>query len=313
MKSSRTSTPLDELRRVFGEKLQEHVTLANYTTAHVGGPVDALLIAQTADELADTAARLWALEVPFTVIGSGSNLLVADSGLRGAVIVNRARNIKVDAHHTPPTVLAESGANLGGLARQVALRGLSGMEWAANIPGTVGGAVYGNAGAHGSDMQACLVLAEILHRDTGRGNWTSEQMDYQYRSSILKRTDEAAIILSARLRLNPSTPEAVQARMDEFNDRRRSSQPAGASLGSMFKNPPGDYAGRLIEAAGLKGKQIGGAQISSKHANFFINDEHATAADIYALIQLTRRTVLEQFGVKLELEVELLGDFEESE
>jgi UDP-N-acetylmuramate dehydrogenase len=298
------------LRAAFGARLQEHVVMANYTTARVGGPADGLLVANTPDELADTAARLWALDVPFYLLGSGSNILVSDDGVHGVVILNRTRNIKIDMHHEPPTVLAESGANIGTVARQVALRGLSGLEWAATVPGTIGGAVYGNAGAHGADMSACLVLADILHRESGRDSWPVEQLAYTYRSSVIKRQPGQTIVLAARIKLSQSTPEAVKERMEKFSEQRRSTQPPGASMGSMFKNPPGDYAGRLIEAAGLKGHRVGDAEISSVHANFFINHGAATASDIIGLIQTARESVLQQSGVALELEVELWGNWQ---
>jgi UDP-N-acetylmuramate dehydrogenase len=305
------SVPIQKLRDVFGQALQENALMSNYTTAHVGGPADALIPLHTAADLEHAARALWDLETPFIILGSGSNILVSDSGFRGVVLVNQARNIKIDLHHEPPTVWAESGANIGTLARQVALRGLSGLEWAASIPGSLGGAVYGNAGANGGDMSGNLLLAEILHPISGKENWPVERMDYSYRSSALKRDRSATrpVILSARLHLDNSTPAKVHARMEEFNARRRRSQPPGASMGSMFKNPGGDYAGRLIEAVGLKGHRIGGAEISTVHANFFVNNEKATAADIGELISIARRTVFENFGVSLELEVELLGDW----
>ncbi len=306
---ARTASLMDQLRAIYGSHLQENVCMANYTTAHVGGPADGLLIVHTAGELEETVRQLWALNAPFYILGSGSNVLFSDRGLRGVVIINRAKTVKIDVHTAPPTVWVESGANLGALARQVALRGLSGLEWAATIPGTVGGAVYGNAGAHGGDMASNLVLAEILHRKKGRETWKGEQMAFDYRTSTLKRNPAEAVILAARLQLTFSTPAEVQARMDEFAAKRRRTQPPGASLGSMFKNPPGDYAGRLIEAAGLKGTRIGGAIISNVHANFFINDKKAAAADIGKLIKLAQDTVFEKFGVKLELEVELVGEW----
>jgi UDP-N-acetylmuramate dehydrogenase len=229
------------------------------------------------------------------------------------VLVNRARNVRIDARSDMPSVWAESGANLGAVARQVALRGLSGLEWAAGIPGTLGGAVYGNAGANSGDMSGNLALAEILHRTSGRESWTVEQMQYSYRSSAMKRHPGDAVILAARLRLDHDEPARVQSRMDEFSARRRNTQPPGASLGSMFKNPPGDFAGRLIESAGLKGERSGAAEISPIHANFFVNLGGASSTDIARLIALARRRVLEQTGVRLELEVELLGSWPELE
>ena len=312
MKKS-SSFPLGKLREAFGEALQENVLLANYTTARVGGPAQALLPVHTPAEMEKAVRTLWALEVPFYLLGSGSNVLVSDSGYSGVILVNRTRNIKIDAHHEPPSVWAESGANLGTIARQAALRGFSGLEWAASVPGTLGGAVYGNAGAHGGDMAANLVLAEILHQTIGRDSWTADHMAYTYRSSALKRQPGSAVILAARLSLSHSTTAEVQARMDEFSAHRRSSQPPGASLGSMFKNPPGDFAGRLIEAAGVKGTRSGAAEISPVHGNFFINLGGASAADLGKLIALARKKVLAQSGILLELEVELLGDWPELE
>lgn len=303
------SINLNALRAAFGERLQERVRMANYTTAHVGGEADAMLIVNTAQEMENTIRRLWDLDTPYYVIGAGSNLLVSETGVRAVIIVNRARTIKVDANHEPPTVWAESGANLGTIARQVALRGLSGLEWGASIPGTLGGAIFGNAGAHGEDMAGNLILAEILHSQLGRVDWSVDQMDYAYRSSILKRQPGNSIILAARLKLGHDTPEAIQNRMNDFSVRRRQTQPPGASLGSMFKNPAGDYAGRLIEAAGLKSTRIGDAEISSVHANFFINLGEATANDIGKLIALAQAAVQEKFGVRLDLEIELLGDW----
>ncbi|MDD5368695.1 MAG: UDP-N-acetylmuramate dehydrogenase [Anaerolineaceae bacterium] len=305
-----TILPISELRELFGEHLQEDVSLAHYTTARAGGPVEALLPVHSADELAAAVQSLWDRQVQFKILGGGSNVLVSDKGLRGLVLLNRAHNTRIDVRHEPLSVWAESGANLSTLARQLALRGLSGLEWAASIPGTVGGAVYGNAGAYGSDMSVSLVMAEILHPNSGREWWSKERLGYQYRSSTLKRERVPAVILSARFNLTQSTPAEVQARMDKNSEQRRHSQPAGASMGSMFKNPPGDYAGRLIEAAGLKGYRAGDAEISRVHANFFVNRGNATAQDIRKLIDAARNGVEQKFGVQLELEIELIGDWE---
>jgi UDP-N-acetylmuramate dehydrogenase len=307
--SALSLTPLTALRKIFGDRLQENVVLANYTTAHVGGPADGLLVATSSNELEEIFTTLWGMQCPVYLLGSGSNVLVSDAGYRGVVVINHARNIKIDMHHTPPNVWAESGANLAGMARQAALRGLSGMEWAATVPGTVGGAVFGNAGAFESDTASNLKMAEILHPFSGKQIWPVEKLEYGYRTSWFKKNPEQAVILSARFELTEDRQEAVQARIDEFSARRRNSQPPGASMGSMFKNPTGDHAGRLIDAAGLRGVRVGGAHISEKHANFFINDETATASDLWVLIQKAQSRVSEAFGVSLELEVELVGDF----
>jgi len=309
MNTSSATLPFSELQKLFGSRLQENVQIANYTSARVGGVADAMLMVRSADELAEVVKALWERKISFILLGSGANVLVSDSGVRGVVLLNRAHTIRIDAESNPPTVWAESGANFGTVARQTALRGLGGLEWAATIPGSVGGAVYGNAGAFGNDVKANLLMADILHHSMGRQNWSKDQMALDYRSSVLKRTNDPAVILAAQFRLSHSTPEAAKEQIDQFSAQRKNSQPPGASTGSMFKNPPGDYAGRLIEAAGLKGTRVGGVEVSSIHANFFVNDQNATARDYSELIHIVRAKVEQKFGIHLELEVELVGDW----
>jgi UDP-N-acetylmuramate dehydrogenase len=311
MSNSAGKIPLDELRATFSDRLQENVVMANYTTSRVGGVAAAVIMAYSALELEKATRFLWKHNLPFFILGSGSNVLISDAGVEEIIIVNHAHTVKIDVHHEPLSVWAESGANLGGIARQVALRGLSGLEWAASIPGSIGGAVYGNAGAHDGDIKGSIIVAEILHRESGKELWDAPRLDYSYRSSALKRNPGQAVILSARMRLNQSTPAQVKARMEDFSAQRHITQPPGASMGSMFKNPTGDYAGRLIESAGLKGTRIGGAEISAVHANFFVNNNHATASDIYRLILLAQQKVKDKLGVQLELEVELLGNWQD--
>jgi len=309
---------LQMLSQSFGGHLQTDVSMKRYTAARLGGKADVIVLANTSADLANISIKLWELDIPFTILGSGSNVLVSDAGIRQVVVLNRSRKVRFHQHTTPPTVWAESGVNIGGLARRAAIHGLSGLEWAAGIPGTLGGAVYGNAGAHGSDISGNLLMAKILHRMDQDGNdhnsfkredWPPECFEFTYRSSHLKCHPGQAVVLAVNLKLSTSTPEAVQAKMDEYNLQRRRSQPPGASLGSIFKNPPGDYAGRLIEAAGLKGTTVGDAEISRVHGNFLINQGKATSDDYYALIRLAHQKVLEKFGVSLELEIELLGDW----
>ncbi len=307
--SSATSLPTAELHALFGSRFQENVKLAYYVTARVGGLAPGLLTVYSKDEIEHAVQHLERLNVPFFFLGNGSNVLISDAGFQGVVIINKARLVKIDVHTDPPTVWAESGANLSSIARQTALRGLSGLEWAATIPGTVGGAIYGNAGAHGGDMCSSLVLAEILHPDRGRETCSCEQLGLGYRTSFMKRSRERVVILAAQMRLSVSTPAEVQARIDANIAQRQKTQPTGASLGSMFKNPEGDSAGRLIEAAGLKGTRIGNVEISQKHANFFINLGDASANDVYQLIRLAQKKVWEKFGIELQLEIELLGDW----
>jgi UDP-N-acetylmuramate dehydrogenase len=336
---------LHTLQMTFGTRVRRDVPLSRYTSARVGGPAKALIIVRNGSELVDTVRQLWSLSLPFVILGGGSNVLVSDAGFQGVVVLNRARKVRFDVNHEPATVWTESGANLGLVARQAAAHGLTGLEWAAGIPGTVGGAIVGNAGAHGEDMASNLLMAEILHRRESvsglkngkkrsfeliRENWLLEQFEYSYRNSLIKRiqrqpslqqTEEQSItnpqpqivVLAARLRLSRSMPESIQEKMEEILVFRRNTQPPGASMGSMFKNPPSDYAGRLIEAAGLKGIRKGDAEISQLHANFFINHGNATASEILELIQLARRTVNEKFGIILDLEIELLGTWNQED
>jgi UDP-N-acetylmuramate dehydrogenase len=309
------STPIptakvETLRQTFAEGLLEKAPLARYTAARIGGPADFLIIASSVDQLIDIASTLWDLDIPYRVLGGGSNVLVSDRGVRGVVVLNRAREVWFREDAEGPKVEAESGAMLGIVTRRSVERGWSGLEWAANIPGTIGGAVVGNAGAYGDDIAGRLEVAEILQRGSGVEQWTAQRLDYAYRDSWLKRHPGEAVVLKAAFRLEYSTPEESKAKMSAFVEQRKRTQPAGASMGSMFKNPEGDYAGRLIEAAGLKGIQQGAAQISLLHANFFINLGDATAADVWDLIQIVRERVATQFGVELDLEVELIGDWD---
>ena len=238
---------------------------------------------------------------------TGSNILVSDQGVRGVVILNKAKATEFRPG-PEPSVWAESGVILTNLAHRCAAQGFSGLEWAATVPGTVGGAVYGNAGAFGGDIAHNLLRAELMTLN-GREWWPVEKMEYGYRTSLLKQGHQKAIILSVEFGLKIGESETIKTTIDQFGARRKASQPPGASMGSMFKNPPGDYAGRLIEAAGLKGMRIGNAEISSVHANFFVNHGETHAADIRALILLAQKTVHDKFGVNLELEVEVIGDW----
>lgn len=294
---------LPTLRAAFGDKLQEHVSLAAYTSARIGGQADGLIVAHSADELTELIAQIWEMDIPYLLLGSGSNLLISDAGFRGIVVLNKAKSIRFQAD----SVWAESGVTMSRLANQAATKGLAGMEWAATVPGTVGGAVYGNAGAFGGDMAGNLIQVELLTK-SGRETWSLEEMDYAYRSSKLKRDGIESIILAAELKLSNGDPVQIQERMRSFIQKRKNTQPPGASMGSMFKNPVGDYAGRLIEAAGLKGTRIGNVEISAVHANFFVNHGETKASDVIALIELAQKTVQEKFDVALELEIEIVGE-----
>ena len=302
----------EALRARFGPRLRRDEPLAAHTTLRVGGPADLWLTVTALDELIEVVRLARQHRIPLFLLGGGANLLVSDRGVRGLVVQNRCRRVEF-GEGDPPRAVVESGVILPSLARRLARRGLSGLEWAVGVPGTVGGAVVNNAGAYGSSIADCLVRAELLTPE-GKRQWVPvDWFEYEYRSSRLKRLGVGGrgqfVVLQAELALTRRSPGEIERQMAVYSERRRVTQPPGASIGSMFKNPPGDYAGRLIEAAGLKGVRVGGAQISPVHANFFVNLGQAQAADFAALIELARQTVKAEFNVELELEIEMVGEW----
>jgi UDP-N-acetylmuramate dehydrogenase len=302
---------LEQLRQHFGARLQENIRMAGLTTSRVGGPAACVASCSSAAELAADVQYLWQHDIPLQVLGSGSNILVSDQGVDRVILQNKAKKFVFETLEDQPVVNAESGATLITIVREAAQKGYDDLVWASTIPGTLGGAVYGNAGAHGAEMSCNLVMAEILHREKGMLSMNAEQMQYAYRSSILKRSPGSAVILSAVLSLRPGDPQEIKAAIQANADRRRLTQPSGSSYGSTFKNPAGDSAGRLIEAAGLKGTRIGGVEISTLHANFMINDGTGCAQDYRNLMLMAQKAVFEKFGVKLELEIELIGKWQD--
>ncbi len=293
----------------YVDRLLRDESLARHTAARLGGTADYLYVAKESnDELAAVVAAAWEQQVPVRVLGGGANVLISDKGVRGLVVINDVSEVTFGDWHDGRNVATTGGMGLTVLARKCQSRGLAGLEWAASVPGTVGGAVVNNAGAHGSDMRANLVEAVVLDAERGIQIIPCDELAYEYRTSALKaRTDRRFLVLLAQFALQPDDPQAVLARMEHNVSYRKQTQPPGASLGSIFKNPAGDYAGRLIEAGGLKGYSIGGAQVSPVHGNFFINRGGATATDYYALIRYVQDKVYDQSGVALEMEVELVG------
>lgn len=314
MKVTTSIGKIERLREMFGDQLQINPPMARYTTARVGGPAELLVTVTTADELRRAAEAAYNQNIPYFVIGGGSNILISDGGIRGLVIVNKSKRVNFRHAGAHVVCTAESGVNLSALARQCISRGLGGLEWAVSVPGTIGGAAVGNAGAHGSDMAANFLSATVWEPDRGIRVYHLEDMEYAYRTSILKRdagTDRPRrVILTVEMQLTPESIDVLTARADGFIAHRKERQPGGASTGSMFKNPENFYAGYLIETAGLKGYKVGDAVISDKHANFFINQGDATAEEIRSLIAEAWNSVREQFGIEMELEVELVGEWD---
>ena len=300
-----------KLPEPYAERLQRKELLARYTAARLGGPADFLYIAkESTEELATVVTAAWDQNVPVRVLGGGANVLISDKGVRGLVVVNDVSEVTFGEWHEGRNVSATGGMGLTVLARKCQSRGLAGLEWAASVPGTIGGAVVNNAGAHGSDIRANLREAVILEAGHGIHIMPLEELTYGYRSSALKaRVDRRFLVLLAQFALPQDDPAAIMDRIEHNVAYRKQTQPPGASLGSIFKNPAGNHAGRLIEEAGLKGYSIGGAQVSPIHANFFINTGEATATDYYALIRYVQEKVRKQSHIELEMEVEVVGEW----
>lgn len=297
----------------FAHVLRRDEPLGKYTAARLGGNADWLY--STAhdtplEQLVDVVAAAWADGLPVRVIGGGANVLISDKGVRGLVVVNRITQVQFGAWHDGRTASASSGTGLLAMARACAKAGYRGFEWAVGVPGTIGGAVVNNAGAHGADIASNVADVVIYEANGGASLLNGAQLGYDYRTSALKRRDDKRfVVLLATFALPQGAPADIQARMEEYNAYRKRTQPHGASLGSVFKNPPNDYAGRLIEACGLKGYRIGTAQVSEKHANFFLNVGDANATDYAALIDHVQACVYARFGVILELEIEKVGEW----
>lgn len=302
--------PMQGLQKLLGDRLLHEEPLARYTAARLGGPAEWLYIARDSlDELVEVVTHAWETGLPVRVLGGGANTLVSDYGVRGLIIINHLSEVTFGDWHDGRNVSALSGTGLSILARKCKTQGLAGLEWGVSVPGSVGGAIVNNAGAHGGDISQTVCDIAVLDAERGPQLLTNTEMGYAYRHSALKsRADRRFLVLMATFALTPDTPEAIQARMDSYITHRKSTQPSGASLGSIFKNPEGDYAGRLIESCGLKGYRIGGAHVSERHGNFFINDGKAQAADYYHLIMHIRDEVHRLTGVLLEMEVELIGE-----
>jgi UDP-N-acetylmuramate dehydrogenase len=298
----------DDLARILlgvpGLTLRRAAPLARMTTLRIGGPAE--LLAEVASEAA--LVRLLAAcreaGIELHLLGMGSNVLVPDAGLDGVVarLTGDLRRVRLHGRR----VSAGAGAALAQVARRAAKAGLAGLEALSGFPSTVGGGVRMNAGCYGTEIRDVLVSVRLVERDGTRRRLSTAELEPAYRSTVLSRT--GAIVTRALFELEPGNPESLLARIEELNSRRWASLPSGhPNAGSIFKNPPGDHAGRLIDACGLKGEQVGGALISPKHANVIVNTGGARASDVVDLMERARAAVLERFGVELAPEIVLLG------
>lgn len=300
---------LAELRSLGPVRLDE--PLARHTTFGVGGPADVYFVAQSEEQLRAAAGIARRRGVPTFILGSGSNILVGDRGIRGLVIENHADQVEEarKARDSSYLVRAQSGVSLAKLARRLSFAGYGGLEWASGIPGSLGGAVVYNAGAYGGCLQDVLERVRLVDERDEVVEMGPDELALGYRGSVFTRgIVRDRVVLSVDLRLHQGDPQALRQRVRELDARRTSAQPKGRNTGSMFKNPPERPAWWLIDQVGLRGYRIGDAQISQLHTNFFLNLGQARAAQVKALMDLARALVRQKFGIELEPEVTLVGE-----
>jgi UDP-N-acetylmuramate dehydrogenase len=296
---------LDGLALERGIALAVDAPMAPLTTLRVGGAADRLAEVRSREELLAALGLARDARVPWLVLGNGSDLVVADAGLRGLVIRNRARSVTIDGQR----LHADAGTPMALLVRRSTTEGLAGLEFGTSIPGTLGGAVWANAGAHGREMRDVVVAVEAWDpSDASIAILDADACGFAYRESRFKHSE--AVVVAATLALGPDEPEAIAARVADNQAQRVATQPlADQNAGSVFRNPPGDHAGRLIDAAGLKGLRVGTASVSTLHANFIVTDRGARAADVRLLGDRVRGEVSARLGIELAYEIEFVGDW----
>ena len=310
------ATPFDaiavgtEIQRRIGVKTSRDEPLARFTTMRVGGPADLFATVHNAFELRALVRFARSRGLPHTILGRGSDVVISDRGIRGLVIQDRAEGSRIEGDQ----YTAEAGVPMARAATETQKAGLTGLEFGLAIPGTVGGAVWANAGAHESDIASVLESARVLGSDGAEAVLPAGDLGFAYRDSRLKHGPSdgpPGLVLEATFRLSGAEPDVIKARLDDIRRWRQAHQPLGIpSAGSVFRNPSGESAGRLIDEAGLKGLRLGGAVVSEKHANFIVNDQKGTAADVRRLGDHVRSTVHERTGIDLVYEIEFLGDWE---
>ena len=299
------------LKQRFQEILEDNRILeaelmSRHTTFRIGGPADFFLVPENADEIRRIIAVCKEKNVPYFILGNGSNLLVSDQGYEGVIIQIYKQMNQVEI--TENEIHAQAGALLSMIANRAMEAELTGFEFAAGIPGTLGGACVMNAGAYGGEMKDVLETVTVLTRDGDVKTLTKDELELGYRTSVIAKKDY--IVLSAVIRLENGKKEEIKAVMDDLKEKRITKQPLEyPSAGSTFKRPEGYFAGKLIQDAGLRGFQVGGAQVSEKHCGFVVNKDQATAADVMNLMNQVSDKVYEMSGVRLEPEVKRLGVF----
>lgn len=297
-----------DIQRRIGVKTSRREPLARFTTMRVGGPADLYAEVHNLFELRGLVRFARLRELPYFILGRGSDLVISDAGIRGLVINNRAQQIRFEGNK----MTADSGLPMAKAATLGKQEGLSGLEFGLAIPGTVGGAVWANAGAHESDISQVIVAASVMRSDGTEQTLDRDGLGLGYRESVLKHApaDAPEVVTWATFELEPAEPAVISARLDDIRRWRQQHQPLGIpSAGSVFRNPPGDSAGGIVDRLGMKGMRIGGATVSEKHANFIVNDQAGSAADVRRLGEQVRERVRSETGIELVFEIVFAGDW----
>ncbi|MCC5802163.1 MULTISPECIES: UDP-N-acetylmuramate dehydrogenase [Rossellomorea] len=295
----------EELTKVMhSDNIKRDELLRDHLYTKLGGRADFFLTPTTYEEVQNIVKLSNKVDVPFTLLGNGSNLIVKDGGIRGIVL--HLKNFK-DIKATDQLIVAQSGAAIIDVSRRALAEKLSGLEFACGIPGTVGGALFMNAGAYGGEIKDVLDYCHVVDREGNLVKRTAAELELDYRHSNI--SEKGDIVLEATFSLQPGVYEDIKAIMDDLTDKRESKQPLEyPSCGSVFKRPPGYFAGKLIQDSELQGTNFGGAEVSTKHAGFIVNKDNATASDYISLIEHVQKTVKEKFDVELEREVRIIGE-----
>jgi len=300
---------IEQLKKIFPtERIKIDEPMKNHTSFKIGGPADVLVLPEEVEEVKKTIELCNYYQIPLLVMGNGTNLLVRDEGIRG-VVIKLSSNFN-DIHVNGNIMTCRAGVALSTAARVALEHSLSGLEFANGIPGSIGGAAVMNAGAYGGEMSDVVKTVTVLDLKGKIHKLVKEELDYSYRYCSLQKGDR--VLLEVEMELKPGNYDEIKNKMEDYLNRRKGKQPLNLpSAGSAFKRPEGNYAGYLIEKAGLKGYRIGGAMVSDLHAGFIVNVDNASFKDVYTLIKHIQNEVKQKFGIELETEIKIVGDSEE--
>lgn len=292
--------------KIASEKIKYNEEMKNYTSFKIGGPAECLIKIDNTEDLKEILKLAQEKQIPLTILGNGSNVLISDKGIEGITLIIKIEKLEIEEHGDKIKVTVGAGEKNAKIARDFLKQEISGFEEISGIPGTIGGAIRMNAGAHGKEMKDIVKKVKAISYNGDQKEFTNEEMKFEYRRSMLK--DEKYVVTEVELELTKGKKEEIQAKMDEYKTFRKEKQPIEyPSAGSTFKRGTDFITAKLIDEAGLKGYSVGDAEVSTKHAGFVINKGNATSDDVIKLVKHVKEKVYEKFGKKIELEVEIIG------